>query len=153
VTTTEKIHAWDFVVELSKEAGESVEILCENPKGSPNAAVRCYGEWTDWEHERFEATSIIEALARAVLVMHERLAEDSIVEKISNGSVCEQAIPPSNELASMEAGWESCGLEVAQEYRWHMAGGGLSSWSSWYPIVLREYPSAKIEYQYRRRKA
>lgn len=52
---------------LRADEGDSVNLLCDNPEGPPNNAVICCGDWTDWQDERFEGQTLIEAVNKAAL--------------------------------------------------------------------------------------
>lgn len=58
--------AWACIEILREEEANSVEILCDNPEGPPNAAVVCTGNWTDWNERRFEGENVFLALEAAV---------------------------------------------------------------------------------------
>lgn len=60
-------HVFGMVMALRAEEGDSVEILCDNPEGPPNNAVVIRAWWTEWEEQRFEGSTLAEALHRANL--------------------------------------------------------------------------------------
>lgn len=66
------VRAWACIEILREEEANSVEILCDNPEGPPNAAVICCGDWTGWDERRFEGDNVFEALEAAVAAHREK---------------------------------------------------------------------------------
>lgn len=63
--------AWAAISRLRDEEADSVTVLCDNPDGPPNNAVKCCGFWTGFAERRFEGETILEALSRAVAAKDE----------------------------------------------------------------------------------
>lgn len=61
-----------MINDLRADEGDSVEILCDNPEGPPNNAVRVSAGWTNYEFERFEGNTLEAALTAACLAKAER---------------------------------------------------------------------------------
>jgi hypothetical protein len=68
----ERIAALRAIVEplnrLRANEGASVEILCDNPEGPPNCAIRVSDDWTgdEWDWKRFEGETLAECLSKAL---------------------------------------------------------------------------------------
>jgi len=56
---------WAMIEALRADEGNTVTILCDNPEGTPNSAVECCGDWTDWQQRRFTGDTVFRALEAA----------------------------------------------------------------------------------------
>ena len=61
-----------MINDLRADEGDSIEILCDNPEGPPNNAVRVSAGWTNYDFERFEGDTLEAALTAACFAKAER---------------------------------------------------------------------------------
>ncbi|MBA4019149.1 MAG: hypothetical protein C0483_18440 [Pirellula sp.] len=69
---TRAVRLVSMIDDLRADEGDSVEILCDNPEGPPNNAVRVSAGWTNYEFERFEGATLEAALTAACFAKAER---------------------------------------------------------------------------------
>lgn len=64
-TVVRDSHAFNLILDLRSEEGDSVTILCDNPEGSPNCAVEVCTWWTYYQDKRFTWDTLTAALEAA----------------------------------------------------------------------------------------
>lgn len=84
-----KILAAVSVLRLNE--GSSVTILCDNPDGPPNNAIEVVDEWTGWEPRRFEGSTLLGALLKAIATRN--------CGGVNPGPECE---PPSHQVSNVD---------------------------------------------------
>lgn len=69
----EAVEIWATIKDLTEGEGNSVTVLCPNPdfNGQPNHAIKCNGDWTNWQDLRFAHDNRAECFRMALVAFRD----------------------------------------------------------------------------------